>query len=73
MQPLLHMYADYFELYRCLGHGLKMYIFFCLDIILRICFVTFLQVELSHFSDIITFKVNRYWVPCVRNSSYILC
>ena len=42
-----------------------------LDIILRLIFVTFFsQFELSHFSDILTMKVNGQWVPCVRNSSY---
>ena len=30
----------------------------------------FLQFELSHFSGILTMKVNGQWVPCVRNSSY---
>ena len=30
----------------------------------------FSQFELSHFSGILTMKVNGQWVPCVRNSSY---
>ena len=29
----------------------------------------FLQFELSHFSSILTMKVNGQWVPCVLNSS----
>ena len=33
----------------------------------------FSQFELSHFSGILTMKVNGQWVPCVRNSvSYSL-
>ena len=30
----------------------------------------FSQFELSHFSGILTMKVNGQLVPCVRNSSY---
>ena len=33
-------------------------------------FTLFSQFELSHFSDILTMKVNGQWVPRVRNSSY---
>ena len=35
------------------------------------CFTLFSQFEpISHFSDILTTKVNGQWVPRVRNSSY---
>ena len=37
----------------------------------QIIFVTFLQVELSHFSVIIYSNVNGQGMPCGRNSSYI--
>ena len=30
----------------------------------------FSQLELSHFSGILSMKVNGQWVSCVRNSSY---
>ena len=41
-----------------------------LDIIIRLFFVTFLQVELSHFSGIIYNIVNGQGIPCGRNTSY---
>ena len=41
-----------------------------LDISLRLFFVTFSQVELSHFSGIIDNNVNGQGIPCGHNSSY---
>ena len=35
-------------------------------------FDTCSQVELNLFQALITIKVNRYWVLCVRNNSYIV-
>ena len=40
------------------------------DIILRLFFLLFSQVKLSHFSSIIYNKVNIHGIPCGRNSSY---
>ena len=45
------------KLYRCLGHGLKMCILFGYNP--QISLSLFFQVEHSHFSYIIPFKVNR--------------
>ena len=59
------------KLYRCCEHALKICIVFVYY--LHITFVTFFsQFELSHFSGILTMKVNGQWVPCVRNFSYSL-
>ena len=45
------------KLYRCLDHGLKMFkLFGCNP---QTILVTFFQVDFSHFSGVITFKVNR--------------
>ena len=41
-----------------------------LDIILRLFFSLFSQVELSHFSGIIYNNVNGQGIPCWLNSSY---
>ena len=46
MQLPLHFYADYFVLYRCLGHGLKICIWFTYNN--QIISVTFFTVDLSH-------------------------
>ena len=40
------------------------------DLILRLFFIAFLQVELSHFPSIIFNNVNRQRIPCGPNSSY---
>ena len=45
------------KFYRCLGHDLKMCVSFRNNP--HSIFVTFLQVELSHFSGIITFEMKR--------------
>ena len=50
------------KLYRCLGLDLKVCIY--LDIILRLTMSFFLQVELSHFSGVIAFKVNSEYLVC---------
>ena len=57
------------KLYRCLFQDLKICMWFGYDT--QINFYYFcLQFELSHFSVILTMKVNGQGVPCVRNSSY---
>ena len=57
------------KLYRCLEHALKICMWFGYN--LQINFIHFFsQFELSHFSGILTMKVNGQWEPCVRNSSY---
>ena len=35
-----------------------------------VCNLNCLQFELSHFSGILTMKVNEQWVPCVCSSTY---
>ena len=56
------------KIHWCFGHGLK---YACgLDIILRLVFVTFSQVELIHISSITYNKGNGQGIPCGRNSSY---
>ena len=64
---LLQFYIDFLNFYMCIGHGLKICMWFGYNP--QIIFITFLQVELSHFSGIFTIKVKRKWVPCVRNHS----
>ena len=44
---LLRILWNFLKLYICISHGLKMCM--CLDIILRLIFVTFPYFELSHF------------------------
>ena len=61
-------YINSFEIHRCFGHGLNICMWFGYNS--QIILSLFPQVELSHFSGIFTIKVNRKWVPCVRNSSY---
>ena len=57
------------KLYRCLNQALKICMWFGYDN--QINFYYFCsQFELSHFSVILTMKVNGRGVPCVRNSSY---
>ena len=57
------------KLYRCLNQALKICMWFGYDT--QINFYYFCsQFELSHFSVILTMKVNGWGVPCVRNSSY---
>ena len=57
------------KLYRCLYQALKICMWFGYDT--QINFYYFCsQFELSHFSVILTMKVNGQGVPCVRNSSY---
>ena len=57
------------KLYRCLYQALKICMWF--GYATQINFYYFcLQFELSHFSVILTMKVNGQGVPCVRNSSY---
>ena len=52
--------------YRCLGHGLKMSILFGYNPQIIFCYF-FLR---KRTQVIFPAKVNRYLVPCVRNSSY---
>ena len=59
------------KLYRHHDHALKICIWFGYNPLLNFCYF-FSQFELSHFSGILTMKVNEQWVPCVRNSSYSL-
>ena len=56
------------KLYRCCDHTLKICMWFGYNP--QINCLLFSQFELSHFSGILTMKVNGQWVPCVRNSSY---
>ena len=56
------------KLHWCFGHCLKICVWFGYNP--QIFFVTFLQVELSHFSGIIYNNVNGQGIPCGRNSSY---
>ena len=57
------------KLYRCLYQASKICMWFGYDT--QINFYYFCsQFELSHFSVILTMKVNGQGVPCVRNSSY---
>ena len=67
---LLEFYTNSFKtlLVFCFGHGLKIYIWFRYNP--QIIFVTFSQVELSHFSVIFYIKANRQGIPCGQNSSY---
>ena len=57
------------KLYRCFYHPLRKRMWFGYNPQNKI-FTLFSQLELSHFSSILTMKVNGQWVPCVRNSSY---
>ena len=52
-------------------HALKVCIWFGYNPPIKFCYF-FSQFELSHFSGILTMKVNGQWIPCVRNSSYSL-
>ena len=57
------------KLYICLYQALKICMWFGYDT--QINFYYFCsQFELSHFSVILTMKVNGQGVPCERNSSY---
>ena len=57
------------KLYSSLDHALKICMRFGYNPQINFSHI-FLQFELSHFSGILTMKVNGQWVPCVRNSSY---
>ena len=60
------------KLYRHHDHALKICIlWFGYNPPINFCYF-FSQLELSHFSGILTMKVNGKWVPCVHNSSYSL-
>ena len=56
------------KLYRHHDHALKICIWFGYIPPIIFCYF-FSQFELSHFSGILTMKVNGQWVPCVHNSS----
>ena len=57
------------KLCRCLDRALKMFMWFGYNT--QINFDTFvLQFEQSHFSGILTMKVNGQWVPYVRISFF---
>ena len=56
------------KLYRCCDHALKICISFGYNP--QINLSLFSQFELSHFSGILTMKVNGQRIPCVHNSSY---
>ena len=58
------------KLYRCLDHALKICMRFGYNPQNNFSHIFFFQFELSHFSGILTMKVNGQWVPYVRNSSY---
>ena len=57
------------KLYRHCDHALKMCMWFGYNPQINFCHF-FLQFELSHFSVILTMKVNGQWVPCVGNCFY---
>ena len=68
-QLLLQFYADLFEtLQMFLSWSEDMHVIWILS--WDYFFSLFPQFELSHFLGVFTIKVNRYLVPCVRNSSY---
>ena len=54
------------KLYRCCDHAMKICMWFGYNLFLSLLS----KIELSHFSGILTMKVNEQWVPCVRNFSY---
>ena len=55
------------KLYRCFYHPLKICMWFGYNP--QINFSHFFRNLNSHFSSILTIKVNGQWIPCVRNSS----
>ena len=57
------------KLHRCFGHGLKICMWFGYNPQI-IFYHFFCYFNLGIFSGVFTVKVNGYWVPCVRNSSY---
>ena len=59
----LQFYGDSFETIQVVGSwsgGVHVFWIF---------FDTFSQVELNHFQALITIKVNRYWVLCVKTTT----
>ena len=58
-------------IYRHCDHALKICMWFGYYPPINFCYF-FSQFEFSHFSGILTMKVNGQWVPCVCNSSYSL-
>ena len=57
------------KLYRCCDHALKICMWFGYNPQINFCHF-FRNLNLAIFAGILTLKVNRQWVPCVRNSSY---
>ena len=58
------------KLYKCCDHALKICICFGYSPQINFCHFFCNLNSNSHFSGILTMKVNGQWVPCVRNSSY---
>ena len=63
------------KLYRHNDHALKIWMWFGYNPPINFCHFFHnlnLAIFLSHFSGILTMKVNGQWIPCVCNSSYSL-